>query len=69
MPAQSRLVKTANEAPVIVIAGTGADENRVRELESRGVEIVRKGNRDPFDFSMNLVAVRFKVFWWRAALE
>jgi len=49
LPAQSRLVKTANEAPVIVIAGTGADENRVRELESRGVEIVRKGNRDPFE--------------------
>ena len=49
LPSQSRLVKTANEAPVIVIAGTGADENRVRELESRGVEIVRKGNRDPFE--------------------
>ena len=49
LPAQSRLVKTANEAPVIVIAGTGADDNRVRELESRGVEIVRKGNRDPFE--------------------
>jgi len=49
LPAQSRLVKTTNEAPVIVIAGTGADENRVRELESRGVEIVRKGNRDPFE--------------------
>ena len=49
LQAQSRLVKTANEAPVIVIAGTGADENRVRELESRGVEIVRKGNRDPFE--------------------
>jgi len=49
LPAQSRLVRTANEAPVIVIAGTGADENRVRELESKGIEIVRKGNRDLFE--------------------
>jgi diaminohydroxyphosphoribosylaminopyrimidine deaminase/5-amino-6-(5-phosphoribosylamino)uracil reductase len=49
LPAQSRLVQTVNDAPVIVIAGTGADEARVQELESRGVEIVRKDNRDPFD--------------------
>jgi diaminohydroxyphosphoribosylaminopyrimidine deaminase/5-amino-6-(5-phosphoribosylamino)uracil reductase len=49
LPVQSRLVKTANDVPVIVIAGSGADENKVRELETRGVEIVRKDNRDPFD--------------------
>ena len=49
LPIDSRLAQTANEAPVIVIAGTGADENKVRELETRGVEIIRKNNRDPFD--------------------
>jgi diaminohydroxyphosphoribosylaminopyrimidine deaminase/5-amino-6-(5-phosphoribosylamino)uracil reductase len=43
LPADSRLVQTTNEAPVIVFAGPVADANA---LEAKGVEVIRNQERD-----------------------
>ncbi|HKO41918.1 MAG TPA: bifunctional diaminohydroxyphosphoribosylaminopyrimidine deaminase/5-amino-6-(5-phosphoribosylamino)uracil reductase RibD [Pyrinomonadaceae bacterium] len=42
----SKLVATANEAPVIVFAGNAVNDSSAKELEARGVQIVRDGARD-----------------------
>ncbi len=45
---ESKLVRTAHEAPVIVFTSTNADARRVAELEERGVRVRREasGGRD-----------------------
>ena len=40
LPIGSRLVRTATEAPVIMLAGPGADSQRVDQLTNAGVEVV-----------------------------
>lgn len=41
LPLESQLVRTVEQAPVIVAAGESADETNVRHLQSRGVEVLR----------------------------
>ncbi|HEY5883727.1 MAG TPA: dihydrofolate reductase family protein, partial [Pyrinomonadaceae bacterium] len=42
----SKLASTANEAPVIVFAGTAVNDSQVRQLETRGVQIVSGEAKD-----------------------
>jgi diaminohydroxyphosphoribosylaminopyrimidine deaminase/5-amino-6-(5-phosphoribosylamino)uracil reductase len=42
----SKLVTTANEAPVIVFAGNAIDDSQAKELEARGATILRNSARD-----------------------
>ena len=42
----SRMVATANEAPVIVFAGQSVEDARVQQFDARGVEVVRGAGRD-----------------------
>ncbi|HKE55755.1 MAG TPA: bifunctional diaminohydroxyphosphoribosylaminopyrimidine deaminase/5-amino-6-(5-phosphoribosylamino)uracil reductase RibD [Pyrinomonadaceae bacterium] len=44
--AESQLVTTASEAPLLVLTGENADETKAQKLEGQGVEIVRSGTRD-----------------------
>ncbi|MCC6829775.1 MAG: bifunctional diaminohydroxyphosphoribosylaminopyrimidine deaminase/5-amino-6-(5-phosphoribosylamino)uracil reductase RibD [Thermoleophilia bacterium] len=41
LPVDSRLVRTAGEVPVLVVAGDGAPADRVAALEARGVRVLR----------------------------
>ena len=43
---ESNLVRTAREFPVVVFAGIDADQGKAKELEDKGVEIVRDEGRD-----------------------
>jgi diaminohydroxyphosphoribosylaminopyrimidine deaminase/5-amino-6-(5-phosphoribosylamino)uracil reductase len=46
LPAESNLVRTAKDSPVIVWAGSDADESKATKLEKFGVEIVRNKGRE-----------------------
>jgi diaminohydroxyphosphoribosylaminopyrimidine deaminase/5-amino-6-(5-phosphoribosylamino)uracil reductase len=42
----SRLVKTAGEAPLLVLCGSSVERTRIEGLASRGVEVISTGTRD-----------------------
>lgn len=42
----SKLASTANEAPVFVFAGNAVNDSSAREMEARGVQVVREDARD-----------------------
>jgi diaminohydroxyphosphoribosylaminopyrimidine deaminase/5-amino-6-(5-phosphoribosylamino)uracil reductase len=42
---ESKLARTASEAPVLVFTAAGADADKVAALESRGVEVLRADRR------------------------
>ena len=42
----SKMVATANEAPVIVFAGQSVEDAKVQQFDARGVEVVRGAGRD-----------------------
>ncbi len=46
LSSESQLVRTASESPVIVFTGGDVSSERVSELESQHVEVVKSGSRD-----------------------
>ena len=50
--ADSKMVATSNEAPVVVFAGQSVEDSDVKELEARGVEVVR-GNARSFEATLD----------------
>ena len=46
LPPHSKLVASAEEAPVIVFAGNAVTDSQAKQLEARGVQIVREDGRD-----------------------
>jgi diaminohydroxyphosphoribosylaminopyrimidine deaminase/5-amino-6-(5-phosphoribosylamino)uracil reductase len=47
LPLDSQLVRTVDEAPLLVVIGPGADANRARGLENAGAELIAVAGRDP----------------------
>ncbi len=45
----SQLSQTAQDSPVVVFAGAGVENSKIRQLESSGVEIVRNNGRNPLE--------------------
>ncbi len=56
LPAESRLVRTAREAPVLVVVAAGAEADRVRPLEAAGCEIWRSAGVDRRERLVGLLA-------------
>jgi diaminohydroxyphosphoribosylaminopyrimidine deaminase/5-amino-6-(5-phosphoribosylamino)uracil reductase len=46
LPIESNLVRSAQQFPVIVVAGSTASDEKVKVLEKQGVEVVRNKDRD-----------------------
>lgn len=49
LPLDSQLVRSVDEAPLIVVIGPGAEGERTRALEHAGAELVVASGRDPAD--------------------
>ncbi|HKQ17928.1 MAG TPA: bifunctional diaminohydroxyphosphoribosylaminopyrimidine deaminase/5-amino-6-(5-phosphoribosylamino)uracil reductase RibD, partial [Solirubrobacterales bacterium] len=49
LPLDSQLVRSVDEAPLVVVTAPGADSARLRELERAGAELVVASGRDPAD--------------------
>jgi diaminohydroxyphosphoribosylaminopyrimidine deaminase / 5-amino-6-(5-phosphoribosylamino)uracil reductase len=49
LPLDSQLVRTVDEAPLVVVIGPGADGARARGLEKAGAELIVAAGRDPAD--------------------
>jgi diaminohydroxyphosphoribosylaminopyrimidine deaminase / 5-amino-6-(5-phosphoribosylamino)uracil reductase len=49
LPLDSQLVRTVDEAPLIVVISPGADGSRARALEDAGAELIVAAGRDPAD--------------------
>lgn len=49
LPLDSQLVRSVDEAPLVVVIGPGADGERARGLEAAGAELVVAAGRDPAD--------------------
>ncbi|MBI3863675.1 MAG: bifunctional diaminohydroxyphosphoribosylaminopyrimidine deaminase/5-amino-6-(5-phosphoribosylamino)uracil reductase RibD [Planctomycetia bacterium] len=47
LPIDSQLVRTVDQAPLVVAVGSAAPAERIAALESRGVEVLRPSNRPP----------------------
>jgi diaminohydroxyphosphoribosylaminopyrimidine deaminase/5-amino-6-(5-phosphoribosylamino)uracil reductase len=49
LPLDSQLVRTVDEAPLVVVIGPGADGDRAKGLEGAGAELIVAAGRDPVD--------------------
>jgi diaminohydroxyphosphoribosylaminopyrimidine deaminase / 5-amino-6-(5-phosphoribosylamino)uracil reductase len=49
LPLDSQLVRSIDEAPLVVVIGPGADAERVQGLEQAGAELLVAAGRDPAD--------------------
>jgi diaminohydroxyphosphoribosylaminopyrimidine deaminase/5-amino-6-(5-phosphoribosylamino)uracil reductase len=56
LPLDSQLVRTIDEAPLVVVIGPGADGERARGLERAGAELLVAAGRDPGDRAVAALA-------------
>jgi diaminohydroxyphosphoribosylaminopyrimidine deaminase/5-amino-6-(5-phosphoribosylamino)uracil reductase len=56
LPLDSQLVRTIDEAPLVVVIGPGADSERARGLERAGAELLVAAGRDPADRAVAALA-------------
>lgn len=57
LPRESRLIRTARQTPVWVVAGPGAPESAERDLRREGAEILRVGAAGALDLGETLAAI------------